>query len=378
MIPPAFVPGLELSRRFYHEAVRPLLDAHYPGLPHAAALLGSGSEVLGFDDETSTDHHWGPRLLLFLPSDLQARLGAAIWKMLAGSLPVRFLGYPTHFTPPDPEDSGTQHLQAVDRGPINHRVEIMTVAGFFADALGFDVTRPLEPADWLTFPTQALRSITAGAVYHDDLGLGDQRDRFAFYPHDVWLYLLACGWERIGQEEHLMGRAGSAGDEIGAALIGARLVRDIMRLAFLMERVYAPYPKWFGAAFRQLASAAALTPSLQSALAATDWQAREVHLVRAYESLAHQHNALGVTAPLPEQTRPFFGRPFQVIALHGFAAALLAQIDDPAVRAIAARPPIGSVDLLSDNTDLLSNPLWRPILRHLYEPPDSAGQPEKG
>lgn len=53
---PAFIPGIELSRRFYTEAVRPVLDRHWPGLPHAAALVGSGSEALGYDDATSTDH----------------------------------------------------------------------------------------------------------------------------------------------------------------------------------------------------------------------------------------------------------------------------------------------------------------------------------
>jgi hypothetical protein len=35
-----------------------------------------------------------------------------------------------------------------------------------------------------------------------------------------------------------MGRAGYVGDELGAALIGSRLVRDMMRLCFLMERQY--------------------------------------------------------------------------------------------------------------------------------------------
>ena len=40
-----------------------------------------------------------------------------------------------------------------------------------------------------------------------------------------------------------------------AALIAARLVRDVMRLAFLMEREYPPYPKWFGTAFSGLHSA---------------------------------------------------------------------------------------------------------------------------
>jgi hypothetical protein len=52
------VSGLDLSRRFYEQAVRPLVS----GVPHSAALLGEGSEVLGFDDEVSTDHDFGPRV----------------------------------------------------------------------------------------------------------------------------------------------------------------------------------------------------------------------------------------------------------------------------------------------------------------------------
>lgn len=56
MTTPPFVPGLELSRHFYVEAVRPLLDEAAPGIPHSAARLGSGSEVLGFDTARSADH----------------------------------------------------------------------------------------------------------------------------------------------------------------------------------------------------------------------------------------------------------------------------------------------------------------------------------
>lgn len=64
----SFIPGLELSHRFYLEAVRPLLDEAAPGVTHSAARLGSGSEVLGFDTARSADHEWGPRLQIFLRS----------------------------------------------------------------------------------------------------------------------------------------------------------------------------------------------------------------------------------------------------------------------------------------------------------------------
>ncbi|HEV2369204.1 MAG TPA: hypothetical protein VGR90_04980, partial [Acidimicrobiales bacterium] len=57
-----FVRALELNGRFYREAVAPALTPW----PHAAARLGFGSEVLGFDDARSTDHGWGPHLVVFV------------------------------------------------------------------------------------------------------------------------------------------------------------------------------------------------------------------------------------------------------------------------------------------------------------------------
>jgi hypothetical protein len=363
---PQFVPGLELSRRFYREAVRPVLDGNFGALPHAAALIGSGSEALGYDDVQSTDHHWGPRLLLFLCEEEYARRKNEVDAALREQLPYEFLGYPTNFSPPNPHDNNVQLLSPTDQGPVNHMVVIETVGGYVQNYLGYDLRRTLEPADWLTFPMQKLRALTAGAVYHDDVGLEEVRARFAFYPHDVWLYLLAAGWARIGQEEHLMGRAGSAGDEVGAALIAARLVRDVMRLCFLMERQYPPYAKWFGTAFCRLACAEEMLPALERTLQATTWQERERGLVPAYEALARMHNALQLTDPLPQTATSFHGRPFRVMALHGFTDALLGRIADPAVQRIAARPPIGGIDLFSDNTDLLENPQWRAALRRLY------------
>jgi len=140
-----------------------------------------------------------------------------------------------------------------------------------------------------------------------------------------------------------MGRAGLVGDEIGSALIGARLVQDVMRLCFLMERTYAPYPKWFGTAFARLSCAPPIMPTLRSALTAHSWQEREKHVSLAYEHIAHMHNTLGLTRPFPERVIPFHGRPFEVMAMQGFADALLSQITDPAVKAISEQPPIGGL-----------------------------------
>jgi hypothetical protein len=116
-----------------------------------------------------------------------------------------------------------------------------------------------------------------------------------------------------------------------------------------------------------LACAEDLWPVLRSVQLAESWQESQHHLAVAYETIARMHNDLELTDPLPVQARPFFGRPFQVIALNGFDSALLAEIRDPAVARIAARRPIGSIDLFSDSTDLLEGVNWRPALRQLYE-----------
>ncbi|HEX7312688.1 MAG TPA: DUF4037 domain-containing protein [Pyrinomonadaceae bacterium] len=364
---PEFVKGLELSRLFFEEAVRPVLAAEFPSLRYAAALIMTGSEVLGFDTEMSADHGWGPRVDLFLEEKDFDSASEPVREALRHRLPHRFRGYPTSFTEPDPDDNGTQQLDTRDTGPAKHKVELMTPRGFFLNYLAFDIAHEIEPADWLTFPEQKLRTIGSGGVFQDDIGLEELRQKFSYYPRDVWLYQLASAWARVGQEEHLMGRAGFVGDELGSALIGARLVRDLMRLCFLMEKTYAPYPKWFGTAFKQLSCAESLAPRLNAALAATNWRERERHLVDAYRIVAAMHNGLGITEPLPTEPRDFFGRPFRVIELHGFAGRILERIEDERVRRVAARRPIGGIDIFSDSTDLVSYASWRATLRRLYE-----------
>ncbi len=84
-MPAPFIPGLELAGAFFAEVVRPLLAEAFPQLPHAAALLGSGSEVLGYDSARSTDHNWGPRLQIFLaPGDAAATLRRSVRCLPAG------------------------------------------------------------------------------------------------------------------------------------------------------------------------------------------------------------------------------------------------------------------------------------------------------
>lgn len=344
-----FVPGLELSRRYYHEAVLPILEAEVPGLPHAAARLGSGSEVLGFDTERSADHEWGPRLQLFLKPEDVARHREQLMSAFANQLPKTFLGYSTHFEPTG-EGSDIGYMQVTD-GPVRHRIDVAAADDWFTGCVGFAPSRGVTAADWLAAPTQRLLEATSGAVFHDGLGqLTADRERLAWYPRDVWLYVLACQWKRVSQEEAFVGRCGEVGDELGSAVVAARLVRDLMRLVLLMERRYPPYSKWLGSAFARTGTGAALTPLMTGVLAASGWKERERCLVQVYEHVAELHNRLGVTDPVDPGTRPYFDRPFQVIGADRLVRELVRSIADERIRAL---PSTGAVDQFADSTDFL-------------------------
>ena len=358
---PPFVKGLDLSQTLYKEAVRPILEAEYSGLPHSAALLGPGSEVLGYDTAQSMDHDWGPRLMLFLSQADHLELGEEIHDLLRAELPHTIRGIPTSLALTGGDNPWAP---APEGEPTDHSVQVLTVAGLCQHILGFDPFGPIQATDWLGVPKQQLLSVTSGRVFHDGLGqLRPIRDKLRYYPRDVWLYLLAAQWGRIGQENHFMGRCGQVGDDLGSRLLAGRLVKDVMRLCFLMERRYAPYIKWFGTAFAQLECAEGMLPILQSALQAESWRERETHLRLACEMMARIHNGLAITEPLPTGASRFHKRPFMVIDAEAFERALMEAVASRDVLALPAA--LGSVDQFLDSTDALNH---RARFRGVFEP----------
>jgi hypothetical protein len=362
---PVFISGLQLNAHFYHEIVRPLLDSHFPKLAHSAALMGYGSDVLGYDTPMSTDHNWGPRFQLFLQAQEYDQQHDAIDQCLRQHLPHTFLGYPVNFSEPDLADGGVQRMEAGEQPEVRHLIAITTIPAFFERYLGLAPYAELDAIDWLVLGEQKLLETTAGQVYYDGLDeLGKLRAKFAYYPHAVWLYRLAAQWMRISQEEAFMGRCGDVGDELGSHIVAARLVRDLMRLAFLLERRYAPYSKWFGTAFARLQCGPTLTPILNRVLDTNPWQARQEPLCEAYVLLANMHNALGVTEPIEPTITDYFNRPYKVIFAGRFTDATRAAITDERIKAIAA--DIGGVDQLVDCTDVSAQPHLMQKMRVLY------------
>src|SRR4051812_48346430 len=88
------VNGLQLSRDFYDEIGAPRLQEWFPDYLNqmAVGLCGRGSQCLGYDDDVSHDHGWGPQFIVFLNAEDFARIGHTLAQRLA-ELPRSYHGF---------------------------------------------------------------------------------------------------------------------------------------------------------------------------------------------------------------------------------------------------------------------------------------------
>lgn len=358
------IKGIDLGESFFNDIARPILNAEFHYLRYSAGLIGYGSDVLGYDDVMSTDHMWGPRFLLFLPADDFEATKASVAAVFSSRFPYLYKGYSVHFSPPDAQDGGTRLRTEIKSGKVDPLVEYHTPRSFFEEYLCWNPDLEVSIQQWLTIYEHRLLGVTSGRVFHDDLGIEDTRRKLSYYPHDIWLWMMASQWKMIAEEEPFNGRCGSVGDELGSRIVAARQVQRIMRLCFLQEKRYAPYNKWLGTAFKQLSVEPLLTPLFERVLNASKWEERDEFLGRSYTVLAERHNALNLTEPLSVETAPFFNRPFTVISAERFTTALYKMIRDPWLRSL---PPIGSVSQLTDSVTVYDDVMLSRKMTALYQ-----------
>jgi len=353
MVPYKDISGLKLSELFYEEIVKALIDQFFPELRYATALIGPGSEVLGYDDNISRDHHWGPRLLLFLNEEDYQRYTQKLDLVFQENLPVEFLGYSTNWSEPDPEDNMTQMLVPTSKGLINHRIEIHTVQSYLKKNLGI-YSLNLTEKDWLMLPEQKLLEFTSGKVFYDGLGdLTEARKVLQYYPENVWKFKLMSLWKHIDQEIAFVGRTGIVGDDLGSRIEASRLIRYIIMIAFVVNKQYIPYAKWLGLEFKKLPISKHLEPLLQKILEEKEWKKREEYLCETYLILLEEQNRLKITPPLDLYPQSYHKRPQIVIDTQLIVNELKKIVTAPLN---TIKYPIGTVNEFIDSTDILTDP----------------------
>jgi hypothetical protein len=164
--------GIELSKAFFEEYGRPMLEAEFPDLIPClcAGLFGSGAECFGFDDDISTDHDFEPGFCLFLPDEsVIDRRQAFLLERAYAKLPKEFMG-------------ARRSLMAPVGGA---RRGVLRTGEFFLEKIGSE-TGELSLQQWLSIPEQALAEATNGVIFFDNYGgVTKIREALAKYPEEI-------------------------------------------------------------------------------------------------------------------------------------------------------------------------------------------------
>ena len=219
--------GMELCRQYFETFGRPMLQRNFaPYLDHiACGLAGEGSECLGFDDDISPDHDFGPSFCIWtdLPDDVCAKLQKAY-----DLLPKEFMGMKRIVTPNGADRTG-----------------VIKVTDFLRKFTGFDHV-PNGSEEWQYTIDESLACAVNGSIFMDNSGFfTDIRQRLQAQPEDIRLRKLAAELEKMAQSgQYNYPRAMKRNDPAAAFFALSAFMESSMKAAHILSKKYAPYSKW--------------------------------------------------------------------------------------------------------------------------------------
>ena len=222
--------GMELSERYFDEYGKTLINDELGKYKEyiAAGLAGEGSECLGFDDELSRDHDFGPGFCIWVPEDIYRQHGEEMQRAY-DSLPAEYMG-----------------CRRLETAMGAGRVGVMPLEYFYRKYTGLDHA-PETNMEWLRIPESFLATAVNGKVFCDNFGEFTRwRDVLrSFYPEDVLKKKLAARCAVIAQSgQYNYPRCMKRGDSQAAYLACGEFVRKAMSALYLLNGMYMPYYKW--------------------------------------------------------------------------------------------------------------------------------------
>lgn len=267
--------GLELSRAFWEDAVRPAVENTCPVLlPRlSAGLCGGGSDCLGYDDELSHDHGYAAGCMLFLaPEDADTH--GFLLSTLYDRLPREFLGVKT------------EHRSRQGNG----RYGVKTTERFLLEQTGISHA-PETWREWMHIPTYALAASCAGEIFYDGSGeMTRLRETLRTgMPEDVRRKKIAGHAALMAQSgQYNVPRCRRHGEESAARLACAEFVNHTLSMIFLLNRRHMPFYKWAFRAAKELPVLAKTVPVLEALLCEPDETAIEHVSAAVIEELRTQ------------------------------------------------------------------------------------------
>ncbi len=223
--------GLTLCKGYYEEFGKPMIAEKFPEYVSriAVGLVGKGSDCFGFDDAQSRDHDFGPRFVMWVTRETYEEIGEALQKAYE-ELPKVFLG-----------------VERIETFHGRDRAGVMVIEDFYEKLTGIKELSDTPVTKWLEAQEYGFAAAVNGEVFCDEEGIFTawREKLLAYYPKAVW-------YRRIAQECALFSQNGQynlprmrrRGQLVAAELAKAECIRHAMKLAYLLERKYAPHDKW--------------------------------------------------------------------------------------------------------------------------------------
>lgn len=222
--------GLELSEKYFEAFGRAVIERNFQNLKKhiACAMVGEGSECLGFDDDISADHDFGPGFCIFVDDSVDEKDFERLRKAY-DNLPKTYRGY-----------------TRLETAQGKNRVGVIRFTDYIKKVTGFD-HMPKGIEEWQYTVDENLAIGVNGKVFLDEGNiLSDFRKRILHeQPYYVYFRKLGMQLELMAKHgQYSFPRAVQRGD-MGAAFIAkAEFLRSAMRAAHILNHKYAPYSKW--------------------------------------------------------------------------------------------------------------------------------------
>lgn len=224
------LPGLVLSKMYYKAFGAPVLKRNFSEiLDHiAVGLAGEGSECLGYDDESSIDHDFGPGFIIWVDDTVSEDDFSRLCKAYS-LLPKEYMGI--------------NRLETIQgRG----RVGVIRLSDFLKKATGYDHV-PIGINEWQNTIDENLILFINGEVFLDKGNIiSSLREQIKKeQPYYVYFMKLSVQLERMAKYgQYGYERALGRGDSVTMMLAKADFMKASMRAMHIIAGKYAPYSKW--------------------------------------------------------------------------------------------------------------------------------------
>ncbi len=224
--------GLQLAREYYETYGKQMLEDNFKDyLPFiSVGLAGSGSEVLGFDDEISKDHDFEPGFCIFIPGEnIIDRKAAFSLERAYAKLPSEFKGFTRQKINPA---GGARH-------------GVIRLEDFLTEKIG-NPEGKLSVYEWLKIPTQYLLEVTRGELFFDgDKKFTKIREELSIMPRDIRLKRLAGHLLMMSQSgQYNFTRMCKRGEWAAAGICVYEYAKNAIASIYLLNNEYMPYYKW--------------------------------------------------------------------------------------------------------------------------------------